>query len=157
MAGRGTGLFTFSASIAADGNTDVVQKAWDAEVERIQNDGVSEDEVRRALTQARASALVGGGGGGRGGGGPGGGMQSVLGRANALTQNAIFYNDPGRVNTQLSKIEAVTAADVKRVANKYLKKDARVILITNPEVDLGLEYMSEQGNVIGILSGKVGN
>ena len=157
MAGRGTGLFTFSASIAADGNTDVVQKAWDAEVERIQNDGVSEDEVRRALTQARASALVGGGGGGRGGGGPGGGMQSVLGRANALTQNAIFYNDPGRVNTQLSKIEAVTAADVKRVANKYLKKDARVILITNPEVDLGLEYMSEQGNANGILSGRVGN
>ena len=137
--GRGPGLFSFSASIPPTGNVDDVQKVWDAEIARIQSDGVSEDEVRRALTQARAAALVGGGGG-RGGSGGFGGLQSVLGRANALTQNAIFYNDPGRINTQLSKIEAVTAADVKRVALKYFQKDARVILITNPDLDPTQEF-----------------
>ncbi len=129
--GRGPGLFEFSASIPPGGNAAAVEKAFDAEIERIQNEGVSEDEVRRALTQARAGALVGGGGGG----GRGGGMQTVLGRANALSQNAVFYNDPNRVNTQLTKIEAVTATDVKRVAQKYLKKTSRVVLTTNPEAD----------------------
>jgi zinc protease len=147
MAGRGKGLFSFTASVPPDGNAKTVEKAWDAEVERIQTDGVSEDEVRRAQTQARAAQIVGGGGGPRGGGGPGGGMQSVLGRANALSQNAIFWNDPGRMNTQLSRLEKVTAADVKRVAQKYLKKDARVILVTNPEVDsLFDNYTTEPGS-----------
>lgn len=60
---------------------------------------------------------------------------TVLGRANALTQNAIFFDDPGRINTNLAKLEAVTAADVKRVANLYLKKENRVVVVTLPEND----------------------
>jgi len=153
--GRGPGLFSFTASIPPGGSADAVEKVWDAEVSRIQTEGVSEDEVRRALTQARAAALVGGGGGrgGRGGGGGFGGMQSVLGRANALTQNAVFYNDPNRVNTQLVNIEKVTAEDVKRVAIKYLTKSARVVLITNPEQDLDSQFEQAPASE----AGKAGN
>jgi zinc protease len=140
--GRGPGLFSFTASIPPGGSADAVEKVWDVEIKRIQTEGVSEAEVRRALTQARAAALVGGGGGrgGRGGGGGFGGLQSVLGRANALTQNAVFYNDPNRVNTQLVNIEKVTAEDVKRVANKYFASNARVVLITNPDQDSDSQF-----------------
>ena len=63
-----------------------------------------------------------------GGGRFGGGLESVLGRANALSQNAIFFNDPDRINTQLPRLQAVTAADVKRVANQYLNKANRVMV-----------------------------
>jgi predicted Zn-dependent peptidase len=67
-------------------------------------------------------------------------MQSVLGRANALTQNAVFYNDPNRVNTQLVNIEKVTAEDVKRVARKYFSPTSRVVLITNPAEDQDSQF-----------------
>ena len=100
-ASRGPGLFTFSATVPPGGNTQEIEQAFDAEIARIQTSGVTDAEIQRARTQARAQAIVGGGGGGGRGGGPGGGMQSVLGRANQLSQNAIFYNDPGRINTML--------------------------------------------------------
>ena len=107
---------------------DAVERAWDAEVARIQSEGVTEPEMRKARAQARSRALVGGGGMS----GFGGGIQTALGRANALSQNAIFFNDPGRMNTTLVKLETVTAADVKRVANQYLTKQNRVVVVAVP-------------------------
>jgi predicted Zn-dependent peptidase len=134
--GRGPGLFSFSATVPPNGATAEIEKVWDAEIARIQAEGVTEAEIQKAKTQARARALVGGGG-------RFGGVESVLGRANALTQNAIFYNDPGRINTQLPRLLAVTAEDIKRVANQYLNKDNRVIVIDAPEVDPdGLQFES---------------
>jgi zinc protease len=125
---RGPGLFSFSGMLPPGASSDSLEKALDAEIARIQTEGVTDKEVQKAKTQAR-SRLVGGGGGRFGG------METALGRANALSQNAIFFNDPGRINTQISKLDAVTTADVKRVANEYLKKDSRVIVIAKPEID----------------------
>lgn len=146
QAGRGPALFTFNATIPPDGDTKAVEAAFDAEIARIQTEGVSEDEMKRARMQARARMLVGFGGGGRGGGGGGSPLQTVLGRANALTQNAIFFNDPNRINTQLTHLEAVTSEDVKRVANLYLKKENRVVVIANPEPDTGIQLTAIPAN-----------
>jgi predicted Zn-dependent peptidase len=127
MAGRGPSLFSFSATLPSGSKPEAVEKVWDSEIAQVQADGVSEAELRKAKTQARARLLVGGGG-------RFGGLNSVLGRANSFTQNAIFFNDPGRINTQLPRLEAVTIEDVKRVANEYLKKDNRVVVIDTPDV-----------------------
>lgn len=127
---RGPGLFSFSAMLSPGGDPKAVEAAFDAEIARIQNEGITEDELAKAKTQARAAAL--GGGGGRRGGGPGGGLNTALGKANALSQNAVFYNDPGRINTGLERLQAVTAADIQRVAKKYLVKENRVVVIVNP-------------------------
>ena len=132
FASRGPGLFSFSASLPPSGSVKSLEAAIEAEVARVQKDGVTEAEVARAKTQARARTIVGFGGG-RGGGG--GGLQSVLGRANSLAQNAVFWNDPGRANTQLQRIQTVTAADVKRVANKYLVKENRAVVVVYPELN----------------------
>ena len=64
----------------------------------------------------------------------------MLGRANQLSQNAIFYNDPGRINTLLPHLEAVTVADIKRVAKQYLNKDNRAVVIDSPESEPGLPF-----------------
>lgn len=133
QAGRGPALFSFSATIPPGGDEKAVEKVWDSEVERLQTEGVTEAELQKAKTQARARTVVGGGGGR--GGGVGGGLQTVLGRANALTQNAVFFNDPGRINTLLPRLEAVTVADVQRVANRYLTKNNRVIIIDAPAAE----------------------
>jgi predicted Zn-dependent peptidase len=50
-----------------------------------------------------------------------------------MGQFAVYYNDPGLINTRLDKISAVTKEDVQRVANKYLKETNRTIVITMPK------------------------
>ncbi len=130
--GRGPGLFSLSASVGRDGDWQAVEKALEAEIARIQNEGVTDAELAKVRRRARVAALMGGGGLGRGGGG-GGGMGTVLSRANSMAQDAIYYNDPGRMNTRLSRTEAVTSADIQRVAKKYLVKENRIVLVTMPE------------------------
>lgn len=142
---RGPGLFSFSGTLPPAGSVGMLEKAFDEVIARIQTEGVTEEEMQKARIQARASAVVGGGGGRRGGGG-GGGLLTALSRANALSQNAVFYNDPGRVNTLLSRLEAVTAADVKRVATKYLTPSNRVVVIVYPVDDPGSPVTTKGGN-----------
>ena len=138
-AGRGPGLFSFSATLPPTGSVDTVEQAFDAEIARVQSEGVTEAEIQKARTQARARTIIGFGGG------RGGGLQTALGKANALSQNAIFFNDPNRVNTQLSRLEAVTAADVKRVAMQYLTKQNRVVVTDAPAAEAELPYLSAPG------------
>jgi zinc protease len=62
-----------------------------------------------------------------------GGMTSSLNRAIQLTEDTLFYNDPNRINTEVERVNKVTAADVKRVAAKYLTQTNRSVVITNPK------------------------
>jgi len=50
-----------------------------------------------------------------------------------LGQAAVLLGDPNRVNTDLEKLQAVTPADVQRVANKYLTEKNRYVFIYLPE------------------------
>jgi predicted Zn-dependent peptidase len=58
--------------------------------------------------------------------------ESVLARAQSLADNAVLYNDPNRINTNPEKLSAVTAADVQRVAARYLQTTNRVVVHTTP-------------------------
>ena len=46
---------------------------------------------------------------------------------------ALFYNDPNRINTSTERVQKITAADVQRVAAKYLTKENRSVIITTPK------------------------
>jgi zinc protease len=60
------------------------------------------------------------------------GLQSNLGKAFQLAQDQTFFNDPSfTFRIEYPKTQAVTAADIKRVANKYLG-NARVVLSNVP-------------------------
>ena len=128
--GRGPGLFSLSATLGGNNKVEDVEKAFDEEIAKIQADGVTEDEIKKAKTQAITGFIVGGGGG-RGGGRRGSG-NTALSKANALSQNAVFWNDPGRGNKSLERTLAVTAADIQRVAKKYLVKANRVVVVVMP-------------------------
>ncbi len=131
--GRGPELFSFDATVPPMGSVDAVEKAFDAEIAKLQTDGVTDAELQKAKIQARSRLLSGGGG-------RFGGLQTALGRANALTQNAIFFNDPNRVNTQLTRLESVSTADIKRVANLYLNKQNRVVVTDGPVATDDLQF-----------------
>ena len=58
-------------------------------------------------------------------------LESNLGKAEILNSGAAFHGDPGYYKTAYAKLKAVTAADVKRVAAKYLVP-GRVVLSVVP-------------------------
>jgi zinc protease len=57
----------------------------------------------------------------------------VNGKANALGQAVVMYGDAMRVNTDLAKLQAVTADQIKEVVNKYIAGKKKVVLEYLPE------------------------
>ena len=60
------------------------------------------------------------------------GLQSNLGKSFRLTDGAGFHGDAGYFRTEYQKLLAVTAADVKRVAGKYLTPGRIVLSVVPP-------------------------
>ena len=50
-----------------------------------------------------------------------------------MGQDALFYDQPGRLNTTAARIAKVTPEDVQRVARQYLVKTGRTVVITAPK------------------------
>src|SRR5215217_67323 len=55
------------------------------------------------------------------------------GKALALGEAAVLLGDPARVNTDLDRLQAVTAADIQRVMKKYFTDANRLVLYYLPE------------------------
>jgi predicted Zn-dependent peptidase len=60
-------------------------------------------------------------------------MTSTLNRAAEMADDTVFYNDPALIYKEVGKFDAVTAADIQRVAQKYLTDNNRTVIITNPK------------------------
>lgn len=58
---------------------------------------------------------------------------SVAGKAESLANNYVYYGNTNLVNEQLSVYEDITREDLRRVAKKYFKEDARVVLYYLPK------------------------
>ncbi len=56
-------------------------------------------------------------------------LQSNLGKGEILNDGAVFHGDAGYYKKQYARLKAVTAADVRRVANKYLGTNRVVVSI----------------------------
>jgi zinc protease len=116
---RGPGLFGIIATVTPGKTAPDLEAAIDAEIERVKTGPIEPWEMEKARNTAR-SALVNN-------------LGSALGRAITLGQDAIFYNEPGRLNTTAARIAKVTAEDVQRVARQYLVKTGRTVVITVPK------------------------
>ncbi|MCC7051285.1 MAG: insulinase family protein [Bacteroidia bacterium] len=58
---------------------------------------------------------------------------TVQGRAEALANYRVYFKDANLINTEIERYNKVTAEDLKRVANKYLVKENRVVLYYLPK------------------------
>ena len=116
---RGPGLFTITGVTSPGRNPADLEAAIDAEIETLKKAPIADWEIEKARTSAR-SALVGG-------------LGSSLSRAMSLSQNALFYDNPNRINTLADDIANVTAADVQRVARQYLVPAGRTVVLTTPK------------------------
>ena len=108
-------LYTLRVDYLNGRRGDDVLAAVDEVVARIQNEGITEEELRRAKVAFRSafydilegSSLPG------------------FGRANLLAAFTLFDGDPRRINTILDDIDGVTAADVQSAAREYLRATNR--------------------------------
>jgi zinc protease len=91
-----------------------------AQVARVAAAGVDEAELAKAKNAYLAERIDG--------------LQRNLARAEAIHTANTFLGDPNAVNTDLQRFAAVTAADVRRVAQRYLvPANSLIVLIAPPE------------------------
>ena len=116
---RGVGaLYTF-ATLRPGARTDDIEAAIYEEIDRLKKEPIADWELQKAKNTSRRSLING--------------LQSSLSRAITIGQYTVYYNEPGLINTRLSKVAAVTKEDVQRVANKYLVDTNRTVVVTMPK------------------------
>jgi zinc protease len=106
------GLFIAGAILASGKTPDQGEAALVEELKRLRETPVSAAELARARNQLRASAL--------------GERETIEGRAFELGRALLLEGDAARANTDLDRLAQVSAADVQRVAIKYLDPAKRV-------------------------------
>jgi zinc protease len=121
---RGPGLMVAQATANQGVNADRLGALIDEEIERIQREGITTEELGKAQNLYRANAVIGRP--------PFMGRQTVMGRAEALQWHNHFLGDPGAIRTEMERFMAVTPEDVQRVARQYLRPDNRAVVITQP-------------------------
>ncbi len=116
---RGPSLFNQIALVTPGKGPEEVEKLIYEEIERLKTQPASDADVAKVKMLNRRNQIQS--------------MQSTLFRAIQLTDNAIFFNDPSVTFTRVDKYNAVTAADIQRVAKKYLVDTNRTVIITTPK------------------------
>jgi len=96
-----------------------IEKLIYEEIERLKNEPIEDwelEKVRMQLRRQRAQQL-----------------QSTSFRAQTLGEYAVYFDDPGLINTIGEKYLQVSKEDVQRVARKYLKQSNRTVITTVPK------------------------
>jgi len=115
----GPSLFLVDLFIAPGKDPKEVEKLVYEELERVKNEAVSDSElqkVRMEVKRGKVEQLLG-----------------TLYRAQALGENAVFYNDPNLINTGNDKLMAVTKEQIQKAARTYLIESNRTVLTTVPK------------------------
>jgi zinc protease len=115
----GPGLFRINAMVAPGKTPEAVEAAVLAEIERVKTERIEAWEIEKALNNAKRGVV--------------GGLTSSLQRGTQLAEFAAVFNDTGRINQRVERLTKVTAADVQRVAAKYLTAANRTVVTTVPK------------------------
>jgi len=113
------GLFELTAIVAAGKKPEDAEAALRAEIKKLQDAPVAAAELEKAKNQIITSQLRQ--------------RETNNGKAQSLGDAAVLLGDPNRVNTDLARLQAVTAADVQRVAKKYFSDENRYVFYYLPE------------------------
>ena len=108
------GAFSFDAETKGDATPRQLEEAWYAELERLQKEPVGEQELQKVKNQAMADSY-----------------RRLQNNFFLMIQLAYAeaLGDWSEINKESAKIQAVTAEDIKRVANAYFGKNNRSVAI----------------------------
>ncbi|MDT5271530.1 MAG: zinc protease [Acidobacteriota bacterium] len=113
------GIFVLGAILASGKQPAEGERALLAELKRMQSEPVTKGELDKAVNQLVANALRE--------------RETNSGKAFALGNAAAIVGDVKRVNTDIDRLQAVTAADVQRVMKKYFTDTNRVVITYQAE------------------------
>ncbi len=112
-------MFYFNVVLASGKKPEDVERSLLAEIQKMQDAPVSAAELDKAKNQLVTNELRE--------------RETSNGKALALGSAAVLLGDPNRVNTDLARLQAVTAADVQRVMKKYFTANNRLVIYYLPE------------------------
>jgi zinc protease len=110
-------LFTFSAQMRPGVKSEDVLAEVDRQIKELRDKPVSADELQKAKNLEQAEFVYG--------------QDSIFNEAMQLGVYEMI-GDYKMIDQYLPSIDKVTAADVQRVAQKYLVKDNRTVAILEP-------------------------
>jgi len=96
-----------------------LEKAMEDEVEKVKKEGITDEEYTKLQNQAESNFVEQ--------------NQKDLGVATNLATYYTFLGDANLINTELGRYQKVTKDDIKRVANKYLTKENRLVVFYLPK------------------------
>lgn len=112
------GLFTFAAFTAPGHTNAEIEKAFDVEIERLQNELVTAEELDGVKRRARAGLINS--------------LGDNIGLANALADWQVLTGDWHNLFRQLDRLNKVTAADIQRVAKATFTADNKTVAAIEP-------------------------
>jgi zinc protease len=115
---KGSDLLVVDALARPGISLEQLEAAVGAELDRLHRDGVTPDEVARALALIETDTISA--------------LQSASDRADKLSQFATYFGDPAVLNTQIDHYRAVTADAVTAFARARLGPDNRASLVFVP-------------------------
>ena len=113
------GLFVLGAILASEKKPEEAERALLAELKKMQDTPVSAAELDKAKLQLVTNEVRE--------------RETSNGKAFALARAAVLLGDAARVNTDIEKLQAVTAADIQRVMKKYFTDSNRVVITYQAE------------------------
>jgi predicted Zn-dependent peptidase len=108
----GASMLVLWATLRPERSLDELELHLTEEVERLAI--VCDEDVQRAVRLLEARQLID--------------LQSVDERADQLSMYTTLFDDPGRINSELSRIRAVTTGSVRSFAERYLVRQNRSVL-----------------------------
>jgi zinc protease len=116
---RGPSLFIVDLLVVPGKDLKEVEKLVYDELDRVKNQLVTDSELQKIKMEVKRGKVEQ--------------LEGTLYRAEALGENAIFYNDPNVINTGNDKLLSVTKEQIQKVARTYLTDTNRTVLITVPK------------------------
>jgi predicted Zn-dependent peptidase len=115
---KGSDLLVLDVTARPETTREQLERAVNHEVDRIHEEGVSAEEVARAVTLIQTELIVG--------------LQSAGDRADKLSLFSTYFGDPSLVNVQADRYRAVTVEQVNAFARSRLGADNRASLLYVP-------------------------
>ena len=113
------GLFITFGLCNAGVKAEDLEAAIQTEIDKVRKDLITETEFQKIRNQVETSFVNR--------------NSTVDGIAESLANYFVYYGDANLINTELQRYMKVTREDIKRVAEKYLTKENRVVLYYLPK------------------------
>ena len=108
-----------------------LEKAMEDEIEKVKKNGITDEEYKKLENQAENDFVEQ--------------NQKDLGVATNLATYYTFQGNANLINTELDNYKKVTKDDIKRVANKYLAKENRLVVFYLPKSEEHKDAPKKEG------------